>query len=113
MGPRFGRPPPFGMFGPHGPMGGPPPMGPMIMGPPPGPGGGPPRQKAFMVTHQSFDALMADTHFGKAYDDVDDSALNAALLKKTQELTPTTTEQSSVQNLVSKVILYQLSLTIP
>jgi len=103
MGPRFGRPPPFGMFGPHGPMGGPPPMGPMIMGPPPGPGGGPPRQKAFMVTHQSFDALMADTHFGKAYDDVDDSALNAALLKKTQELTPTTTEQSSVQNLVSKV----------
>lgn len=104
MGPRFGRPPPFGMFGPHGPMGGPPPMGPMIMGPPPGQGG-PPRQgpKGFMVTHQSFDGLMADTHFGKAYDEVDDSSLNAALLKKTQELTPTLAEQSSVQNLVSKV----------
>ena len=99
MGPRFGRPPPFGMFGPHGPMGGP--MGPMIMGPP----GGPPRQapKAFMVTHQSFDALMAETHFGKACEEVDDTELNAALLKKTQELTPTAAEQSSVQNLVSKV----------
>lgn len=110
MRPRFGRPPPFGMFGPHGPMGGPP-MGPMIMGPPGGPHGGPggpgghPRQapKAFMVTHQSFDALMADTHFGKACPEADDTELNAALLKKTSELTPTAAEQSSVQNLVSKV----------
>jgi interleukin enhancer-binding factor 2 len=88
---------PMGMGGPPGGGGGGGPGGPA--------GGGPPRQgpKAFMVTHQSFDALMADTHFGKAYPDIDDSALNAALLKKTQELTPTPAEQSSVQNLVSKV----------
>jgi len=112
MRPRFGPPPPFGMFGPRGPPMGPR-MGPMgMMGPPPprelGPSGPGPRRpgpphKSFMVTHQSFDTMMAETHFGKPYEEVDDTELSAALLKKTQELTPSVTEQSSVQNLVTKV----------
>jgi len=110
MRPRFGPPPPFGMFGPRGPPMGPR-MGPMgPMGPPPprehGPGGPPrrpPPHKSFMVTHQSFDTMMAENHFGKAYEDVHDTELNAAILKKTQELTPSVTEQSLVQNLVTKV----------
>merc|ERR1712142_1202542 len=83
-----------------------------MMGPPPprelGPSGPGPRRpgpphKSFMVTHQSFDTMMAETHFGKPYEEVDDTELSAALLKKTQELTPSVTEQSSVQNLVTKV----------
>jgi len=113
MRPRFGPPPPFGMFGPRGPRGmGPRGMGPMMgpMGPPPRrdhpggpPRGGRPPHKSFMVTHQSFDSMMAENHFGKAYEEVDDTELNAALLKKTQELTPSGDEQSTVQNLMTKV----------
>ena len=109
--PRFHGPPPFGMFGPRRPpMGSH--MGPrgMGMGPPPrdhGPGGprgrpGPPH-KSFMVQHQSFDTMMAETHFGKPLEVPDDTELNAALLKKTQDLTPSIAEQTSVQNLVMKV----------
>jgi len=116
MRPRFGPPPPFGMFGPRRPPMGPRmgPMGPMgPMRPPPGelgPGGPvgpgprrPPPHKSFMVTHQSFDTMMAEAHFGKPYEEVDDTELNAALLKKTQELTPSSVEQTTVQNLVTKV----------
>jgi len=56
-----------------------------------------------MVTHQSFDTMMAETHFGKPHVEVDDTELNEALLKKTAELTPSVEEQSTVQNLVTKV----------
>ena len=62
-----------------------------------------------MVTHLSFDPLMADSHFGRATEKFEDTQLSEALVKKIQELTPSTAEQSSVQNLVSKVsflILY-------
>ena len=78
MRPGFGPPPPFGMFGPRGR----PPMGPRGMGgpmmggpmgrPPMGPRGGgvggprrAPPHKSFLVTHQSFDTLMSEAHFGK------------------------------------------------
>ena len=80
MRPRFGPPPPFGMFGPRRPPMGPRmgPMGPMgPMRPPPGelgPGGPvgpgprrPPPHKSFMVTHQSFDTMMAEAHFGEFF----------------------------------------------
>lgn len=87
----------------HGPYGPKPMYGP----PPPFPGMmGPPRhtpRHGFFVTHHSFDPLLADNHFGKSGPEPDDSELSAALLKKTQELTPSTAEQSSVQNLVTKV----------
>jgi len=92
---------PMGLMGPmapprgdHGGPGGPGPGGPRRPGPP---------HKSFMVQHQSFDTMMAETHFGKPYEEVDDTELNNALLKKTQELTPTVAEQSTVQNLVTKV----------
>jgi len=105
------RHPAMGMSGPMaGPPGG-------IMGPPGGPRQ---KQNRFMVNHHSFDPLMAESHFGVATDAIDDSELSAALVKKTQELTPSSTEQSSVQNLVSKVetvieglILAPVGLNIP
>lgn len=42
-------------------------------------------------------------YVGKPYEEVDDTELNASLLKKTQELTPSSAEQTTVQNLVTKV----------
>lgn len=79
--------------GPMGMMGGPPPHGAMNRHGPPG----------LMVTHHSFDPLMAESHFGKVEPPKEDEEFSEALLKKTQQLTPTTAEQSSVQNLVSKL----------
>lgn len=111
-------PPMMGPYG-HPNMGGP--MG-MGSGGPMGMQGGPPRQNPnkFMVNHQSFDPLMVDSHFGRATEELEDTELSAALLKKTQELTPSVSEQSSVQNLVAKVesvleglILAPLGLNIP
>lgn len=110
------RHPAMGM---SGPMGGPP--GGVDAGPI-GPPGGPQRQNQnrFMVNHHSFDPMMAESHFGVATSPIDDSELSASLVKKTQELTPASTEQSSVQNLVSKVemvieglILAPIGLNIP
>lgn len=88
----------MGMFGP------PPPGGPHHIGGPGGPGR---HNQRFMVTHHSFDPLMAEQHFGSSTVDTDDADFKAALVKKTQELTPSTTEQSSVQNLVTKVFLFK------
>lgn len=89
------RPGPYGPKGMYGPPG-------YFLGMPMGPGGGPQRQR-FYVSHHSFDPILAENHFGKAGEEVDDSEFSAALVKKTQELTPSTAEQSSVQNLVTKV----------
>ena len=94
----FMRPGPYGPKGMYGPPG-------YFLGMPMGPGGGPQRQR-FYVSHHSFDPILAENHFGKAGEEVDDSEFSAALVKKTQELTPSTAEQSSVQNLVTKVYLY-------
>jgi len=55
------------------------------------------------MTHYAFDPVMVEPHFGKADPPSNETALNEALLKKSQQLTPTATEQGSVQNLVSKV----------
>merc|ERR1719318_2015788 len=60
-------------------------------------------QNKFQVTHQAFDPMLAEEHFGKATSDVNDEPLTAALLKRTQELTPNNAEQQAVQNLVTKV----------
>ena len=131
MGPPFGHP--MGPFGPMGPRGPPRHMRPM--GPPPemmrpqmeGDSSGPrPKmpppsfQNKFQVTHQAFDPMLAEEHFGKATSDVNDEPLTAALLKRTQELTPNNAEQQAVQNLVTKVesvveslILAPQGLTIP
>ena len=56
-----------------------------------------------VVTHYSFDPILAEPHFGKADPPKDEAELSDALLKKTQQLTPSAAEQGSVQNLVSKV----------
>lgn len=77
--------------GPMGMMGGPPPPGSMN------------RHPGMIVNHHAFDPLMAESHFGKPETPKDDDEFNDVLLKKTQQLTPTAAEQSSVQNLVSKV----------
>ena len=97
------------MRGPYGPRNGPygPPgmrRGPMgMMGRPmPQPGGGMNRNGP-MVTHHAFDPVMVEPHFGKADPPKNETELSDVLLKKTQQLTPSTDEQSSVQNLVSKV----------
>ncbi|XP_065654006.1 interleukin enhancer-binding factor 2 homolog isoform X2 [Hydra vulgaris] len=65
-----------------------------------------------MVTHLSFDPLMADSQFSRATEKFEDTQLSEALVKKIQELTPSTAEQSSVQNLVSKVEVVVESLII-
>jgi len=98
------------MRGPYGPRAGPygPPgmrRGPMgMMGRPnmPQPGGAMNRNGP-MITHYAFDPVMVEPHFGKADPPKNESELSDALLKKTQQLTPSTDEQSSVQNLVSKM----------
>lgn len=99
-----------------GPLAGPPTSG----GQMPQQGGPRSNQNRFIVTHHSFDPLMADSNFGQATDEVDDAALTEVLVKKTQELTPSNVEQSSVQSLVSKVesvveglILSSVGLNIP
>lgn len=118
--PQAGHPYRHPAMGMAGPLGGPP--GGVEAGPMGGPPGGPqrPNQNRFMVNHHSFDPMMAESHFGSATNEVDDSELSAALVKKTQELTPSSSEQSSVQNLVSKVetvieglILAPVGLNIP
>lgn len=82
-----------GPYGPHG-------RGPMsLMGGPPGGMNKP----GPLVTHHSFDPLVAESHFSKPDPPKNEDEFNAALLKKTQQLTPTAAEQSSVQNLVTKV----------
>lgn len=90
---------PRGPYGPPG-MG----RGPMGMM------GGPPMNRhSMIVTHHAFDPLMAETHFGKPEVPKDKDEFNEVLLKKTKQLTPTAAEQSSVQNLVSKVCASTLS----
>jgi len=94
----YGPRPPHGHYGPPGMRRGP--MG-MMGGPMPPPG--PMNRNGPIVTHHSFDLLMAEPHFGKADPPKDENEMSEALLKKTQQLTPSTSEQSSVQNLVSKI----------
>jgi len=89
--------------GPYGPKG--------MFGPPPHlmggagiiPIGNGRQNPRYFLSHHSFDPILAENHFGKGTPQVDDSEFSAALLKKTQQLTPSSSEQSSVQNLVSKV----------
>ena len=73
-----------------------------LMGPMPPPGAM--NRNGPMITHPPFDLLMAESHFGKADPPKEENEMNDALLRKTQQLTPSTAEQSSVQNLVSKVL---------
>jgi len=88
-----------GQFGPPGMRRGP--MG--MMGRPMPPHGGGMNRNGPPLTHYAFDPVMVEPHFGKADPPKCESELNDALLKKTQQLTPTAVEQGSVQNLVSKM----------
>ncbi|KAJ7394096.1 Interleukin enhancer-binding factor 2 [Desmophyllum pertusum] len=63
---------------------------------------GPPGQK-FVVSHSTFDPAMAESFFPRTTPVVEETAFTQALLKRNQELTPNEQEQTSVQNLVTKV----------
>jgi len=63
---------------------------------------GPPGQK-FVVSHSTFDPVMADSFFPRTTPASDETAFTQALLKRNQELTPNGQEQAAVQNLVTKV----------
>lgn len=112
MGPRG---PMMGMgMGPRPMMGQRPPMG-MGMGAPmrkgkPGPEDGlTPADKQnrmnpkSLIQHQAFDPSLATDHFGRATADLVDEPLTAALVKRTEELTPSEVEAQAVVNLVTKV----------
>ncbi|CAH3144463.1 unnamed protein product [Pocillopora meandrina] len=63
---------------------------------------GPPGQK-FVVSHSTFDPVMAETFFPRASPAPEETAFTQALLKRNQELTPSGQEQASVQNLVTRI----------
>ncbi|XP_044172068.1 interleukin enhancer-binding factor 2-like [Acropora muricata] len=63
---------------------------------------GPPGQK-FVVSHSTFDPILAENFFPRTVPASDEIAFTQALLKRNQELTPSGQEQASVQNLVTKV----------
>ncbi|XP_073238536.1 interleukin enhancer-binding factor 2 homolog [Porites lutea] len=63
---------------------------------------GPPGQK-FVVSHSTFDPVLADNFFPRTTPASDETAFTQALLKRNQELTPTGQEQGFVQNLVTKI----------
>lgn len=82
--------------GPHGP---PPP----VTGLPPQSRQGTNYPQKIVVTHQTFDPIHAGAVFPRANPENDDSTLTQALLKRNQSLTPTTAEQTAVQNLHGKL----------
>ncbi|XP_065063818.1 interleukin enhancer-binding factor 2 homolog [Rhopilema esculentum] len=76
--------------------------------PPPVMGIPPPRQqqahqRKFVVTHQTFDHVHAESFFPRVAENTDDSSLTQALLKRNQALTPSVVEQTAVQNLHGKL----------
>ncbi|XP_031574607.1 interleukin enhancer-binding factor 2 homolog [Actinia tenebrosa] len=73
-----------------------------------GPGRGPPYLRnpmgqKFMVSHSTFDPVLAEPFFPKAREQPDEAPFTQELLKRNQELTPTLQEQTSVQNLMTKI----------
>lgn len=61
-----------------------------------------PGQK-FVVTHSAFDLFKSAGTFQRAAAEADENALTQALLRRNQELTPSSQEQAAVLNLVTKV----------
>lgn len=61
-----------------------------------------PGQK-FVVTHSPFDLFKASGSFQRAAPEADEAALTQALLKRNQELTPSSQEQAAMLNMVTKV----------
>lgn len=73
---------------------------------PPGRIGGPrgPVKRPVFVPRHPFDVILAESFFPKVQEQTpDDTTLTNALVKKNQDLTPTAAEQTSINNLVSKV----------
>lgn len=64
------------------------------------------------IPHLPFDLYVCEQQLERAKPAPDDSALTQALLQKNQDLTPTPVEQSSVQNLMTKIQAVLDSLTL-
>ncbi|XP_020901666.2 interleukin enhancer-binding factor 2 homolog [Exaiptasia diaphana] len=62
-----------------------------------------PMGQKYIVSHVPFDPVMAEPFFPKASPQEDDAPLTQALLKRNQELTPSMPEQTSVQNIMTKI----------
>ncbi|KAK3697182.1 hypothetical protein QZH41_013557 [Actinostola sp. cb2023] len=62
-----------------------------------------PMGQKYIVSHVPFDPVLAEPFFPKAKPQEDDAPLTQALLKRNQELTPSLQEQTSVQNLMTKI----------